>query len=219
MAVLRRGFWAGIALGLAAGPALAHPHVFIDTGLEVVLDAQNRAVGLRITWTYDDLTSLQLIADKGLDVDFDGVLTPEETVALNGFDMHWGAGVIGDTYASLAGQALAITGPSDWTVDYKDSKITSTHYRSFAAPVGLGDQVLLVQSYDPTLYVGYYLALEAKVTGGAGCQMRVVKPDLAAAQAKLDAAIAALPADVEQAFPEMGAEFAEGMEVSCAAAF
>ena len=55
LAVLRRGFWAGIALGLAAGPALAHPHVFIDTGLEVVLDAQNRAVGLRITWTYDDL--------------------------------------------------------------------------------------------------------------------------------------------------------------------
>lgn len=198
---------------------MAHPHVFIDTGLEVVLDAQNRAVGLRITWTYDDLTSLQLIADKGLDADFDGILTAAETAALNGFDMQWGAGVVGDTYASLAGQPLAISGPSDWTVDYKQSKITSTHYRSFATPTVLGDQILMVQSYDPTLYVGYYLKLETKVSGGAGCQMRVVKPDLTAAQAKLDAAIAALPAEAEQAFPEMGAEFAEGVEVSCAAAF
>jgi ABC-type uncharacterized transport system substrate-binding protein len=206
-------------LSVVAGAAVAHPHVFIDTGLEVIFDAQNRVTALRITWTYDDLTSLQLIADQGMDVDFDGVLTPEETVALNGFDMQWGAGVIGDTYASLAGQPLAISGPSDWTVDYKDSKITSTHLRSFAEPVALGDQVMLLQSYDPTLYVGYYLTLEQKLTGAAGCRSRVVKPDLDAAQTKLAAEIAALPVDAEVSFPELGADFAEGLEVSCAASF
>ena len=63
---------------LAAGPALAHPHVWIDTRIEVILDAENQATGLRISWTYDDLYSLYIIGDKGLDPDWDGALTPEE---------------------------------------------------------------------------------------------------------------------------------------------
>ena len=62
---------------LAAGPALAHPHVWIDTRIEVILDAENQATGLRISWTYDDLYSLYIIGDKGLDPDWDGALTPE----------------------------------------------------------------------------------------------------------------------------------------------
>ncbi|OYU38875.1 MAG: polyphosphate kinase [Pseudorhodobacter sp. PARRP1] len=197
-----------------AQTAQAHPHVFIDTGLEVIFDDQQRATGLRITWSYDDLTSLQIITDKGLDPDFDGTLTPEETAQLNGFDMHWDAGYPGDTYASMAGQPLALSGPADWTVDYKEAKIQSTHLRSFAQPIAL-TQPLLVQVYDPTLYVGYYLKLGATVTNAPECSARIVLPDLDAARTKLDAAIAALPQDAEAAYPALGADFAEAMEVTC----
>lgn len=203
--------WAG------ATSAFAHPHIFVDTGLELMFDAQRRAVGVRITWSYDDLTSLQIITDKGLDPDFDGVLTADETAQLNGFDMHWDAGYPGDTYASMAGQPLELSGPADWSTDYKDAKIISTYYRSFAAPVEIADQPLLVQIYDPTMYVGYYLKLGTVLSGGAGCAAQAVLPDLDAARAKLDAAIAALPADAESAYPELGADFAQAMEVTCAA--
>ncbi len=194
--------------------ALAHPHVFIDTGLELIFDDQHRATGLRITWSYDDLTSLQIITDKGLDPDFDGNLTPDETAQLAGFDMHWEAGYPGDTYASMADQPLPLSGPSDWTVAYKDAKILSTHYRSFAQPVEI-TQPVLVQVYDPTLYVGYYLKLGTTLSNGADCTARTLLPDLDAARAKLDAAIAALPQDAEAAYPELGADFAEAMEVTC----
>ncbi len=197
-----------------AQTAQAHPHVFIDTGLELIFDTQHRATGLRITWSYDDLTSLQIITDKGLDPDFDGNLTPEETAQLNGFDMHWDAGYPGDTYASITGQPLPLSGPSDWTVAYKDAKILSTHYRSFAQPVET-TQPLLIQVYDPTLYVAYDLKLGTTLTNAADCTARTLLPDLDAARAKLDAAIAALPQDAEAAYPELGADFAEAMEVTC----
>lgn len=90
---------------------LAHPHIFIDTGVEVLLDDQNRATAVRISWTYDDLTSLALIADRGLDEDFDGVLTPEETAAITGFDMDWEPGFAGDSYALLGEVPLDWSGP------------------------------------------------------------------------------------------------------------
>lgn len=205
-----------VLLGLLAWAqtAQAHPHVFIDTGLEVIFDDQHRATGVRISWSYDDLTSLQIITDKGLDPDFDGNLTPEETAQLNGFDMHWDAGYPGDTYASMAGQPLPLSGPSDWTVAYKDAKILSTHLRTFAEPIVLTSP-LLIQVYDPTLYVGYYLKLGTTVTNAPECSARVILPDLDAARAKLDAAIAALPQDAEAAYPALGADFAEAMEVTC----
>ncbi|GLS85932.1 hypothetical protein GCM10010873_09060 [Cypionkella aquatica] len=206
-----------MALSLAAKAAAAHPHVFIDTGLELIFDDQRRATGLRVTWSYDDLTSLQIITDQGLDADFDGVLTAEENAQLNGFDMHWDAGYPGDTYASMGGMPLPLSGPADWSTDYKDAKITSTHYRSFASPIVISAQPLLVQIYDQTLYVGYYLKLGTVLTNAPGCTARVVLPDLDAARAKLDAAIAALPLDAENAYPELGADFAEAMEVICAA--
>ncbi|MDZ4310881.1 MAG: DUF1007 family protein [Cypionkella sp.] len=208
-----------LALAIAAlswaQTAHAHPHVFIDTGLELIFDAKHRATGVRITWSYDDLTSLQIITDKGLDPDFDGILTPEETTQLNGFDMHWDAGYPGDTYASSAGHPLLLSGPSDWSVAYNDAKIVSTHYRSFATPIEI-TQPLLVQVYDPTLYVSYALKLGTTLDNATGCTARTVLPDLDAARAKLDAAIAALPQDAEAAYPELGADFAEAMEVSCA---
>ena len=54
--------------------ANAHPHIFVDTQLEISFNTAGEAEGVRITWTYDDLTSLQFIADRGMDVDFDGRL-------------------------------------------------------------------------------------------------------------------------------------------------
>ena len=203
-----------LALLCGAQTAQAHPHVFIDTGLEVIFDNQHRATGIRITWSYDDLTSLQIVTDKGLDPDFDGNLTPDETTQLNGFDMHWDAGYPGDTYASVAGQPMLLSGPSDWTVAYNDAKILSTHYRSFATPIEV-TQPLLIQVYDPTLYVSYALKLGTTLTKAPDCTARTLLPDLDSARAKLDAAIAALPQDAEAAYPELGADFAEAMEVTC----
>ena len=73
----------GLGLGLAS-PARAHPHVFVDTALEVIFDAEGLVTGLRISWTYDDLFSLSVIADKGLDPDWDGKLTEAEVAKLSG---------------------------------------------------------------------------------------------------------------------------------------
>lgn len=215
-----RAMWSAglLALGLA-GPAAAHPHVFVDAGLAVIFDATGRAEAVRISWTYDDLFSLLIIEDKGLDPDYDGVLDAAGLAALQGFDMNWDAGYPGDTYALLGDAALELSRPAETTARYEGGKITSTHLRRFAAPVVLAGQDLVLQVYDPSFYTAYTIAGTPVLTGGTGCTVQVFEPDRAAADAKLLAAIDELAgaSDTEAAFPAIGAAYAEEARITCAA--
>lgn len=209
----------GWLLALGAGPALAHPHVWIDTKIEVILNDRNEATGVRVSWTYDDLYSLYVVGDMGLDPDWDGKLTPEEEARLSGFDMKWDPGFPGDTYALQGEAPLALSRPKDWTAGYAEGKITSTHLRSFDAPVPLGAEPLVVQVYDPGYYVAYAIPFDPVVTGGSGCSAKVFVPDVDAAEEQLLAALSEYTPDVdlEAEFPAVGAQFAEEVRVTCAA--
>ena len=217
------GHWirAGVVWAvIGAGPALAHPHVFVETALEVIFDAGGLATGLRISWTYDDYYSLVIAGERGLDPDFDGIATPAVNKALAGFDMGWDAGFAGDTYALMAGEALILSGPSDWTAVYEAGKITSSHLRSFAAPVSIGAAHLILQAYDPTYYSAYTIIGQPVLTGApAGCTVAVFAPDTEAADAILQAAIdeQAGSDDVESTFPAIGAAYADEARVTCIA--
>jgi ABC-type uncharacterized transport system substrate-binding protein len=201
------------------GPALAHPHAWIDGKVEVILNDANQATGVRIFWVYDSLYSLYVVSDRGMDVDWDGKLTPEEEAALSGFDMDWDEGFPGDTYALLGETALPLSRPKDWTATYADDRVTTTHLRTFDAPVPLGDLPLIVQLYDPGYYVAYAIPYDPVVTGGVGCSAQVFVPDLDEAAAELQAALAEFTPDIdlEADFPAIGAAYAEEVRVTCPA--
>ena len=206
-----------LVLGLTA-PAQAHPHVFIDAGLEVVFDAQGRAEGVRVRWTYDELISLTFVTERGLDSDFDGGLTDAEKAQLNGFDMEWHAEFEGDTYALLGETPLTLSRPEAWTADYVAGQVTSTHYRRFDAPVDLGGAALVIQSYDPGYYTAYAVD-DARVTGREGCVVEIFEPDREAADQILQDALAEYSGTdgAEADFPAVGSAYAEEARVTCSA--
>jgi ABC-type uncharacterized transport system substrate-binding protein len=208
-----------LLLLVSPAPALAHPHIFIDTRYEVILNDRNEATALRIGWTYDDLYALLIFGDLALDPDGDGLLSPEEEARLNGFDMKWIEGFEGDTYVLLDGQPLAISGPRDWTASWADGKLSSTHIRDLVTPVPVAEVPLVIQAYDPGYYVAHVILPPAVVTGGTGCTAQVFEADLDAADTALQEALAeyAPGADVEGQFPAVGAKFSDEVRVSCAA--
>lgn len=207
------------AISALPAPALAHPHVWIDTRVEVILNDRNEATAVRIGWTYDDLYSLYIVGDMGLDPDWDGKLTAEEEAQLAGFDMNWIEGFAGDSYALLGEAELVLSGPKDWTASYAEGRITTSHLRSFDAPVKIEDVPLIVQVYDPGYYVAYSIPDDPVVTGGVGCLAETYVPDLDAADAALKEALAEFTPDVdlEMQFPAIGRNYAEEVRVTCAA--
>lgn len=204
---------------LMPAPVLAHPHVFIDTALEVIFDDGGRASAIRITWTYDELYSLLIIEDRGLDTDYDMVLTAEETARLQGFDMDWDEGYPGDTYALWGDRPVELGPPSDWTAKYEDGKIISTHLRKLAVPVDPVAEPLVLQAYDPSFYVAYTIVGVPGLTGRDDCAVQVFEPDQDAADAILKSALEELNGSdsIEGEFPPVGAAFSDEARVTCAA--
>jgi ABC-type uncharacterized transport system substrate-binding protein len=207
------------ALALAAFlplPAAAHPHVFIGTGLTLILDADNRLAAVRISWAYDELYSLLVLEDLGLDQDYDGVLTPEETATLNGFDMQWVEGFAGDTHATRGDAPLALGPPQAWETAMEDGRIVTTHTRAVLDPVPAAGVVL--RAYDPSFYTAYEVSGAVTVEGGTACAATVTPPDLDAAYTMLEELLYG-PRSAEWSednFPEVGAAFADTVEIACA---
>ncbi len=203
-----------------AVPVQAHPHVFIDVSVEVVLDDQDRATAVRIGWVYDELFSLTVIADRELDKDWDGQLSPEEAAGLVGFDMEWMPGYPGDTYALIGDAELVLGPPTEPTADWDGKQIRTTHLRQLPEPVAIGTGPFLVQVYDPGFYTAYAIPFDPVLTGGSGdCSAEVWGPDLDAADEALKAALQEYSADqdVEQDFPAIGKAYAEEVRVTCGA--
>ncbi|WP_405405380.1 DUF1007 family protein [Paracoccus sp. Ld10] len=141
---------------LIAAPlgALAHPHVFIDAGLSLRHDASGALTHLAVEWAYDEFYSLLIIEDLGLDPDGDGVLTPDEQAALQGFDADWEPGFDGRLYLETDSGRPALDGPQDFAARYQDGRLISAHVRPLATPLD-GDVPLTIKVYDPEYYVQF----------------------------------------------------------------
>lgn len=216
----RLGIIAVLALGAMPLGAKAHPHIFIESGVDAIFDAQGQVTALRISWAYDDFYSLISIEDRGLDADGDSILTPEEEAKLAGFDMDWDADYDGDLYVLQGEETIAMGRPEEPTATYEDGIITSTHLRKLARPVAPGPEGLVVQIYDSGYYTAYNINADTRLTNApAGCAAQVFEPDLNAADKLLQESLEEFMANqnIEMQFPAVGAVYADEVRITCPA--
>lgn len=203
---------------MLAAPVGAHPHIFVNTGLTFLVDAQNRLTHVQVTWEYDELYSLLVTEDMGIDSDYDGVLTQADTDALTGFDMQWIEGFNGDLVGLKDGAPLALSGPSAPTATLQDGKITTTHIRAVLDSPHLTDTVVF-KPYDGTYYTAYEVRLPVNVQGPSSCQVDLNEPDIEGALAMTQAELSAIPQDFDMeaaGLGDIGARFATEVRVTCA---
>lgn len=196
----------------------AHPHVFIDTGLEIIFDDQNRLTHIRVTWAYDEFYSLLMAEDYEVDADGDGFFTPEEEAQMAGFDAKWIPGYNGDLVATLDGQPLVMSGPMEPTARMYNGRLVSSHLREVTGVPVVGGDVLSVKAYDETYYTAYDLTLPVELVGASGCGMERVEPDIDGQLAVMQAQLLRLDADAdleENDIPMIGGEFATEIRVTC----
>jgi len=197
---------------LAPHGAGSHPHIFVDTALKVIVSDAGQLEAVEITWAYDEFYTLLIFEDRGLDSNHDGVLTAEELAKLQGFDMAWTEGFLGDTYLTRDGAAVELGAPVQLSTEVADGRITTRHRRALVQPQAADGVV--IKAYDPTYYTAYTLTGGLDISGG--CQGSVTPPDLDAAYTKVEELLYAMPADqAEEAYPEVGEAFADTVRLSC----
>ena len=199
-----------------AAPVSAHPHIFVDAGLQLVRDAQGRVIAAEVTWRYDELYSLILAEDYGLDPDYDLRLTEEEVTAMLGFDLNWSGGFEGGLVIRQAGQALNLGSPEPVSLTMLETgQIQTTHRRPVAGAIAA--EPVEAQIYDPEFYIAFEMILEIGVEGAPECSATLIRADLDAAYAGLEAALAEIGGAVaaEDNFPAVGALFADRAIIEC----
>jgi ABC-type uncharacterized transport system substrate-binding protein len=201
----------------SAGYARAHPHVFIDAGVTLLTEADGTITGVEVTWRYDELYTLILLQDFGLDPEFDNALTEQEIADTLGFDLNWNSGFEGGLYLSRGDTALVIGAPEAVSMVLRpDGRMETVHRRPVTDDPG-GEAPVEAAVYDEAFFIAFEATLPSGVAG-TECTPDLVRADLDAAYAALEAELAAIGGAVaaEDNFPAVGALFADRLVFPCA---
>lgn len=209
-----------LAALLLAPAAVAHPHVFVDTGFDLTFDGQNQFSEIRVTWQYDEFFSLLITEDLGLDADGDGVLTPSEQQKLIGFDTNWDEGFNGDLELRVKGQIVPLSAPSQATTELRDGRIVSSHVRTLAQPMPMQAGPFSLKAFDPSYYTAYEIKLPVTLPRDLQehCHLQRIEPDIAGGLALMQAQLLRLDANAdleENDIPLMGGEYATEILLTC----
>ncbi|MEM1131239.1 MAG: DUF1007 family protein, partial [Pseudomonadota bacterium] len=138
-----------------------------------------------------------------------------EIDATLGFDLNWSGDFEGGLYLSQSGAPLTVGAPEPVSLTLLPSgQIETVHRRPVVAAT---TDPIAAQIYDPTFYIAFEMILESGSADGE-CEATLVRADLDAAYAVLDAALAEIGGFIaaEDNFPPVGAYFADRVDMTCA---
>jgi ABC-type uncharacterized transport system substrate-binding protein len=165
---------AAAALSLA-GPASAHPHVWVTMKSTVVYAPDGTLVGVRHAWTFDDMFST--FATQGLESKKKGEFTRDELQPLAKVNVESLKEYDFFTYAKANGKKTTFVEPTEYHLEYTDQLLTLHFLLPLKTPAKL--QSLDFEVFDPGYFVDFQLAeKDAVALAGApnGCKFTVGKP-------------------------------------------
>ncbi len=174
-ALLRIVLVAVVSLALA-GHALAHPHIWVTMKTELIYAPDGSVTGVRHDWAFDDMYSA--FATQGLDQQTKGVFTREELAPLAKVNIDTLKDSDYFTFVTADGKKIPLSDPpADYWLDYNDTVLTLHFTLPFKQPVKAKN--LLIEIYDPTIYVDFEFAKENPVStvgAPAQCKLKYQRP-------------------------------------------
>lgn len=146
-----------LAQGLMIPAAQAHPHIWIEGGIELVFNPQGQASGVRQSWLFDELFSTYALqgmprdkAGQGPSAELEKI-TSEWMAALGDPESHF------FTKMTLAGKPLVFGPPRNarTTWDPKASQLVLSFELPIDPPVKVDAKGMEVDIQDPSYFVAF----------------------------------------------------------------
>ena len=158
-----------LAMGCTA--AQAHPHVFVDSRSDIVMNDDEEITAIRHIWQFDE--AFTAYATQGLDVDGDGTLSETELEPLAKVNVESLADFDFFTYLTVGDDSnlVAFQPPEEYWLEFYDGRLTLFYTLALDAPVPVGSKTTL-EVFDPEYFVAfsYYEDTPVTVTDApAGC--------------------------------------------------
>ncbi len=196
-----------LAAVLAAVPAAAHPHVFVEARSEVVFDGAQRIAAVRQVWRFDE--AFTAFAVQGLDENGDGTLSREELQPLARINVESLKEYDYFTFLGRDRDSFAFTDPQEYWLDFYDGRLTLFFTLPLKEPVVADAGEVTLDVYDPEYFVAFEMTRDQPfvlVDAPGACTLaftppKQLDPDTAAMLAEVPATERELPQQF-QAFTE-----------------
>jgi ABC-type uncharacterized transport system substrate-binding protein len=106
----------------AAGPATAHPHVFVAAKAEVIFDGKGSVIGVNHVWTFDETYSA--FATMGFPKGPDGKYLPEKLAELAKVNVESLVDFGYFTNARAGGRKVEFAAPQNYRLEHHDNALT-----------------------------------------------------------------------------------------------
>jgi ABC-type uncharacterized transport system substrate-binding protein len=187
-------------------PAFAHPHIFIDGGVQLVFDSQGQIVSLRQSWKFDELFAAYALQGlprtKGGEVAPDELekITKEWMTALADPESHFFTEAMQGTNKFAFGTAK----DAATTWDVKTGQLTLSFELPFVKPIIPGKQAVEVDISDSSYFVAFaYKGSSSYRLEGApqSCRINYLSPR--PLDPKTERLLWSIPADQKELPPEL----------------
>lgn len=205
-----------MAFALPHSPAHAHPHVFVDGGVNFVMGERKKLEALKVTWLIDEFETLYLLSDYGLSLNSKGGLDDTDKKELIRLLSDWPDHFEGASHLSIGGTDVALNLPMNLDAQILDGKMFLTFSRKLVSPISVQKQDVEVGFYDSTYYYAFHVKNQPKIVGGnQDCSVNVVPFNPDALQSVLQNALLKLGREETPGIANIGALFADRIHVRC----
>ena len=205
-----------LLFAFAVTPANAHPHVFVDGGVDFRFDDQGRLEALEVTWLYDEFETLYILSSHGLSLNSAGGLDEIDRQRLVAFRSEWPEDFDGSAHLSLDGAAVALNWPTGLDGSLVDGRLRLTFERVLETPIDLRGRDIEVAFYESTYFFAFSISQTPKLIGAFGaCDAQVVYFEANTQDTALQNALRKLSREETPAIANVGSLFADRVTISC----
>jgi ABC-type uncharacterized transport system substrate-binding protein len=198
------------------GPAKAHPHVFVDARTGFIFGTDGQLEALRISWTYDEFTTLILFESLNLDQDGDGQFNDADRAAVIDGETNWDREYKGDVYLEVAGQNYPLGRPEAAAVTLENNQVEVSFDLPLSQSVRIEDTPAFLRLYDPVFFYAYtILPAIDPIDLPEGCQAQIVSFEPNAAENALQEKLTALGREEAPTQENVGRLFSDEVRMTC----
>ncbi len=206
-----------MATAFMAGPALPHPHVFVDGGVDFIFGDDQQIEALEVTWHYDEFETLYTLSVLELSLNDEGKLDEVDRLELVRRLSDWPDDFDGSAHLSIEGEPVPLKWPTGLDARMVDGRLLITFTRILEEPTTLEGRPAEVAFYESTYFFAFSVTNTPQLIGAADpCGATVIPNDPDDQPEELRAALAALSREETPEIANVGALFADRIVVTCA---
>ena len=204
----------------SSGTAQAHPHAFVDGGVDFVIGTQGGQAtldALQVTWLLDEFETLYMLSAAEVGLNTQGELDPADHERFERRMRAWLSDFAGSAHASLDGQKLSLHAASAIEVAIVEGRLKVTFDRQLVQPLSIVGRRVDVDFYEATYFYAHTVTQPSVVRGESNaCATRVIPFDADEQASAMQAQLQRLAREEEPTNSNVGALFADRIVLQCA---